>query len=140
MKLRGDDADRRLDAVRAALDLAEVFERGDDADQAVAAHVEIAGVVEEDDALLAGRVGRLDQQRADHRVGAARLTDHAGAEAVEILAQPFAPLDQRAGAGIGAALHDDAGRLTRGVRVDDAHHAKGASHIMWDGSQTRPGV
>src|SRR5439155_1171891 len=42
--------------------------------------------------------------------------------------QTFAALGERAAAGVGTAFHDDAGGLSRGVGVDDAHHAKGAAH------------
>ena len=69
------------------VDAAEVRERDDDADGAVAAHAEVADVVEEDDAGGAGRIGRLAEQRADDDVGAARLVDDGGAEAVEAVAE-----------------------------------------------------
>ena len=55
----------------------------DEPDGAVAAHAEIADVVEEDHAGRARRVVRLAQQRADHHVRAARLVDDARAEVVE---------------------------------------------------------
>src|SRR5207249_2350918 len=80
--VEGDDADGRVEAVRAGGDAAEVGQRDGDADGAVAAHADGADVVEEDDAGDAGRLGRLAQQGADEHGGAARLVDHGGAEIV----------------------------------------------------------
>jgi len=50
MKGGGDDADGRLETMRSGLDASEVSQRGDDADESVAAHAKGADVVEEEDA------------------------------------------------------------------------------------------
>ena len=52
--LEGDDADRRIQPVSAWSDTAQVGERDRHADRAVAAHPQVADVVEEDDAGHAG--------------------------------------------------------------------------------------
>ena len=68
---------------------------------------------------LRRRVDRLDQQRADDDVRAARLVHRRGAEAVELALQALAALGERAAAEVGTAGDDDPRRLAAGVRVDD---------------------
>jgi hypothetical protein len=63
----------------------------------VAAHAEVADVVEEDDAGCAGWVGGRAEQRADEDVGAAGLVDQGGAEMVVMLAEEIAAFRKRAG-------------------------------------------
>ena len=69
----------------AGLDASEMRERSHEADGAVPAHAEIADVVEENHAGLAGRIRRIAEQRADDGVRSARLVDDRGAEAIEVL-------------------------------------------------------
>ena len=78
----GDGADRRFDAVLAGSDAPQIGQRCDQADGAVAAHAEVADVVEEDDARRAGRVDRRAQQRAHDDLAAARLQHSGGAPVV----------------------------------------------------------
>ena len=81
VQARVDVAYRGLQAdTGAAADAAQVFHRGQQAHGAVAAHSQVADVIEEDYAGVVGRAGRLAQQRAHHGVVAARLIDHGGAE------------------------------------------------------------
>ena len=99
-------------------------QRHRDADRAVAAHAQVADVVEEDDAR-GGRTGRPARgQGADHHVRAARLVDDGRAERVVTVAEDGQALGHRAGAELGAARDDHAGRLAAGVGVDhlDAMH------------------
>jgi type I restriction enzyme M protein len=56
-----DDADRRLYLVFARLNAIQVCQRGYESDRAVAAHAEIADVVEEDGTSEASLIVRLDQ-------------------------------------------------------------------------------
>ncbi len=82
---------------------AEMGERRDEADGAVAAHAEVSDVVEEDHAGGAARIDGLAEQGADDEIGTARLVDHGGAELIEIATEALAPLGHRAGAEIGPA-------------------------------------
>ena len=116
---RGDDADGRIDPMRAGADPPEVRERGHEADRAVAAHADVADVVEEDHAGGARGVLRRDEQRAHQHVRAARLVDDRGAEPVELAPEALAPRGERARSEIGAAGDDHARRLASGMRIDD---------------------
>ncbi len=97
----------------------EMRQRRDHADRAVAAHPDVADVVEEDHAGGTGAVLRLDEQRADDHVRAARLVDDGGAVAVELAPEAFAARGKRPRAEVGAAGDDYPGRLAAGVRIDD---------------------
>ena len=66
--------------MRARRDPAQMCQRDGHADRAVAAHAEVADVVEEDHARRAGRVARLAEQGADQHVGPARLVHDGRAE------------------------------------------------------------
>src|SRR6185503_14205678 len=116
----GHDANRRVDAVLARLDASHVRERDHQADGAVAAHADHADVVEVDDAGGAGLVCRLDEQRTDDHVRAARLVDARRAVAVELPREALAPLGQAAAAEVRHAVDHHAGGLAAGMRVDDA--------------------
>src|SRR5688500_8403486 len=116
---RRDRSHRRLDEMLARLDAPHVRERDHQADGAVAAHADGANVVEENDAGARRRIDRLDQQRADDDVGAARLVHRRGAVAVELALQALAPGGQRPAAEVGTTLDDDASRLAARVRVDN---------------------
>ena len=129
MQLGRHDSGRRLDAMNAvAFDLSEVLESGDEADDAVTAHLEISGVVEKDRGCGAGRIGRRAEDCADERVRAARFADDCGAEAIKIFLQSLALLLQRAAAKVRATFDNNTCRLARGVRVDDAYHSQGGAH------------
>ena len=60
-----DDANRGFYAMDAGADFAEMRERGDEPDGAVAAHAEISDVVEEDDARGAASVDWFAEEGAD---------------------------------------------------------------------------
>ena len=94
-QLDADDADRRLEAMAPGSMPAHMRKRHGEADRPVAAHAEIADIVEEDDAGRAGRVVRLAQQRADQRVVAARLVDGEAADMIELARRSGAPLGER---------------------------------------------
>ena len=80
------------------LEPAHMRERHRKADRAVAAHAEIADIVEEDHAGGAGLIVRLAQKRADQRIVAARLVDGEAAVVVEVVersARAFRPAGLR---------------------------------------------
>ena len=65
--------------------------------------------------------------RADKDIGSARLENYARTKVVVEIAVVFHPIGERAGFERGAAIDDDAGRLTGNVGIDreDALHAQG---------------
>ena len=89
-----------------------------EADGSVAAHIEEADVVKEDDAGLARRVVRFAEQRADNGVVTARLVDHGGADVIEVGAKAVEAFLDWAAAEIGAAGDDDARGFAAGVGID----------------------
>jgi hypothetical protein len=103
----------------AGLDAAQVSQRYRDADGAMAAHAQVACVVEKDDARGAGWIGGLDEKRSDQDIGAARLAENRAPQMVVAVAQPIETLSKRAGAEIRATGEDAAGGLSGGVRIDD---------------------
>ena len=119
METCGDLADGGFDLVLAGLDAAEIRERSNHADGAVAAHPEKAHVVEEDDRGGGVRLDRLKQQRSDDHLGAARLAHYSRAKAVVLRAKEMKALLHRARAKVRTAGNHDAGRLALGMRVDD---------------------
>jgi hypothetical protein len=116
-----DHSDRSLDAMLAGADAPQVRERGHQADGAVTAHAEVAGVVEEQHAGDAGRIARLDEHRADDDIRAARLVHHRRAEAIMFRAKQLQALREIAAAEIRASIEDDSRGLTAGVGIDDAY-------------------
>ena len=84
----------RFEQVPARGDPSQVAQRDGDADRSVAAHAEIADVVEEDHAGDAGRILGRAQQRTDQHVGAARLADDRPPEVVVDGSKSLAPLGQ----------------------------------------------
>ncbi|MDQ1132240.1 hypothetical protein QE386_000835 [Pseudoxanthomonas winnipegensis] len=113
-----DRADRRLDQVLARTDPAELGQGPHHADRAVPAHAQVADVVEEDHAGAGIGPTRRQQQRADHRVRAARFAGDRAAPAVEVAGEAFAALRQVALAQFGKTGDHDPGRFASGVRVD----------------------
>ncbi len=118
-----DDPDRRLEAMAAGADAAEMRQRHRGADRPMAAHAEKADVVEEDQPGGASRILRLAQQRADQRVEAARLVDDESPDMIEFLGEALAPLGERAAAERRPAFDDEPRRFALGVGIDDAHFA-----------------
>ena len=80
------------------------------ADHAVAAHAEHADVVEKDDAGGASRIDGGDEQSADQDIRAARFVDDGRSERIVQFGESFSSLGEWAGAQIGSAGNDDAGR------------------------------
>ena len=106
--------------MHAGLDAAEMGQRGDDADRAMATHAEVAGIVEEDDARdCLRRNGRL-QDGTDHAFAAARLGDQRSSQPIGFVAEPCQACGHVARAEVGHPLDDHARRLAGSVRVDDA--------------------
>ena len=103
---------------------AHMRERRRQADRPVAAHAEIADIVEEDDAGGAGGVMRLAQKRADHRVVAARLVDREAADMIELRGEAREPFAQRPAAQRRSAIDDHARRLAFRMGVYDMHRAQ----------------
>src|SRR6185503_7321027 len=116
-------ADRRIDLYQPGLHLSGERERRHKADRAVAAHAEVADVVEEDDTEAAiAAVGRT-QQRTDDDIGPARLVDDCGTVVVELLTEARETVAERPAAQVWSAIQHQPGWLPAGVRVDDAHNA-----------------
>ncbi|MNP02541.1 hypothetical protein D3C76_943960 [compost metagenome] len=116
-----DLADRGVDLVHARCDQAQVLQRGDQADGAVAAHVQVAGVVEEDHP--AGGVGRDRRavQRAYQYIVAAWFQQAGAAPVIVQLAQLVALLGHAAAVQLREAFDHQAGWFAAGVRVDDVN-------------------
>ena len=122
---RHDHASRGVEFHQARLEQTRVSQRHDHTDGAVAAHTEKADVVEEDDAELTRLVVRLDQERPDGHVRAARLTDDGRAKLVVLLPEHLHPFRQRPAAQIRAALEHKPGRFAAGVRINDLDLGEG---------------
>ena len=119
-----NDADRRLEPMRAKADAAEMRERHGSADRGVTAHPEIADIVEEYQAGGAGRVDRLAENRADQRVVASRLEDREAPDIIELLGEaPGAGSDSGPRPQRRAAFNDEPGGLAFGMGIDNAHDA-----------------
>jgi len=125
----GDDADGGFNFVIAGFDFPQMRQRDDQADGAMAAHAEAADVIEENHAGGAGFVRRLDQQRADHHIRAARFVDHRGAETVVLRAECLQLIGDASGAKGRPAGNDHPSRLAAGMRINDGD----ASHGLWEG-------
>ncbi len=105
--------------MRAGRDFSQMGQRDDEADGAVAAHAQVADVIEEDDTGGAGLIDRFAEQRAYDDIRSARLVDDGGTEAVVEALKAFQPLGEGAVAEVGAAGDDEARRLSGGVGVED---------------------
>ena len=110
-----DGADGGLEAVAAGADPPQMRKRHRDADRPVAAHPEVARVVEEDHGGGRGAVDRFHEERSDERVGATRLEDHAATEVVVRRAEALEPIGEGSAAEIGTTVDDNARRLPLGV-------------------------
>ena len=106
--------------MRSDADPPEMRERDEQPDRPVTAHAEQAHVVEKDDARRAARVQRLDEQRADEHVVAARLIHHRAAETVVLFVEDPRFLRHAPRAEIRPTRDDHARGLAAGVGVDDA--------------------
>ena len=97
-KLDPDDFDRGFELMAPWPEPTHMRQRRRQANRAVAAHAEIADIVEENDAGCTGGVVRLAKKRADHRIVAARLVNGIAAEMVEIRGEAGEPFLERAAA------------------------------------------
>lgn len=84
----------------------------------MATHIQIAGVVEEDDAGRAVRIGWLTQQSADENIRAAGFVDHGRTNLVKAVSKEDQSFRQGAASQVRAALDNDASRFAAGVGVD----------------------
>src|SRR5262249_34011059 len=126
---------RRVDADAARLQAAEKLERPDDANEAVAAHPERAGVVEEDHAGGGPGLDRRREERADDGFVAARLADDRTPKRAVLTHDRLAPLDHRGAGGLGPSFDHEARRLALGVRVDDLDSFRNLDHnASFDGT------
>ena len=135
MKRDGDKADAGFDAEFSRLDASQVGQGHGQADGPVAAHAQVADVVEENDAGDAGGVLRFDQDRADHDIGAARFVDDGGAELI-VLFEQAQLVGNAAAAQIGSAADDDAGRLAAGVGINGGNFF----HSFWPSFEVIIGI
>src|SRR6202050_2876163 len=92
MQLRLDRAHRRIDLEDARSQFARKAERGDQADRAMAAHPQVAHIIEKNHAELAVGAVRFNEQRAHEGVRTPRLVHDCGAVGIETLAEPPYPL------------------------------------------------
>ena len=108
------------------LNSASVPQRDGHADRPMAAHSQIAHVVEEDQSGSTIQIRRFAQERADDHVRSAGFADHGLTESVVILAKPIAFLSDWPASKIGKAGNDETRRLAPRVGIDDlnALHVK----------------
>ena len=99
-------------------------ERHREADRPVAAHADIADIVEEDDASGACGIVRFAQERPNDRVVAARLVDGEAAEMIELAGEAGASFSKRTVAERWSPIHDHAGGFTLGMGIDDPHRVQ----------------
>jgi len=114
------NADASLDSMLACADTSHVRKRSDKANRAVAAHVEVAHVIEEDHARCATSIIRFAEKRPDEHVRTTRFINDGGPKAIMPLSKDFHTLPQRTIAQIRAPLDDDARRLSSSVGIDDS--------------------
>jgi hypothetical protein len=118
VQFRADYANGRFKLMEAGLDPAEMRNRGDHSDGAVAAHTQITDIVEKDNTGHAARFVAIAEQRSDHGVRPARLIDNCGTVAIEACVESLTPVDERASAKIGAAGNHHACRFSACVRIN----------------------
>ena len=82
---------RRLDAVFSRSNATQIRKSGDQADGAVAAHSQIAHIIEKDYARCARGIDRLAKQRPHDDVRTARLIHHGGTEIIVFGPKTFKP-------------------------------------------------
>ena len=100
-------------------DPAEMRQRYNQTDRAVAAHAEIADVVEKDHPRHAGLVRRFHQQRPHQHIRAARFVYHRRAEGIVLFTENLQPFGHRALAQVRTAGNDNACRFAAGVGIND---------------------
>ena len=103
----------------------EVRECDDKADGAVAAHAQVAGVVEKNHACCIGRILRCAQQGAYQHLIAAWLEHGGGAPGIVLAAQKRSALGHAALTQVRKTGDHQAGGFTTGVRVNDLNSFHG---------------
>ena len=123
-KLGGYYANRRFNAVFTGRQFAKPSQRGDEPDGAVATHVQVADIVEEDDASSASGVRGWREQGAYHHVAPARFVHYRRAKVVVLLAELRHTFGQRAGQ-FGSPFQYEPRGLAASMGIDntDALHA-----------------
>lgn len=134
VKLGFHDADGGFNAVEAGLNPPHVGERDGEADGAMAAHVEVADVVEEDDARRTGGVSGFAEQGSDHGVGSAGFVADGGTVAVELGAEEVEAFAERSVAQRGATGDDEAGGFAGGMGINDVNSLRHKYNIALSGN------
>ena len=133
MQPGGDRANRCFNAMFANLDATHVGQRGHQADGAVTAHAEVAGVVEEDHSGCRVGGNRLTKQGAHDHIVAARLQHGGSAPPVMCGRKQGSALGHTALAKIRKTTDDQPRGFASGVRVDDLYAFHGFG-LRWWGS------
>ena len=99
MQRRFYGPDRGFDFVQSLADSAKVSECGYHTNGSVAAHSQIADIIEKDNASSTGTIGRFNEAGADYDVGAARFVDDGRTQAIVLRAQgvQFVGINENAG-------------------------------------------
>jgi hypothetical protein len=100
----------------------------------MATHVQVARVVEKDDACCTGWIGRLTEEAANQDIGSSGFINDGRANLIEAIAKGQEPIRKRAAAKIRATFDDDPSRLAAGMGVDDANCLHGVSQESRDRS------
>ena len=131
MQARLDRAADGLEPAGPARDAAQVLQGHDQSDGAVAAHIQVADIIEEDDAASHDGSEGSHSSAPTMASISARLIDHRRAEMVEPVAEALQPFGHRAAPEIGTARDNHPRRLASGVGIDNvdpaADHARAAS-------------
>src|SRR5579859_399270 len=115
----GDDPNGRLDPVRPGPDAPQVGEGGQQTDGSMAAHAQVADVVEKDDPRDARGVLGFDQDGADDHNRAARFLDDRRADMVVSLAEFFQLVGGASFAKRGTASDHDPGGFAACVGINN---------------------
>src|SRR5215813_12282127 len=94
MKLSSDGADRCFNAVNPRTDQIQVGKRNDQANRSMAAHPQIAHIIEKDHSCCTRRITRLTKQCADHDIRSSGFVDDRRTKAVMHGAELLEPLGQ----------------------------------------------
>jgi phage regulator Rha-like protein len=89
--------------VLTGFDLAQESQRGSHADHSVAAHAQVAGIVEEDHTGIARRIEWLHKQSSNQNVRPARFAQNRTPVYVVVAAKAFKALGKRPGSQVGSA-------------------------------------
>src|SRR5438445_4123891 len=121
MERGSDDADGGFNAVITGVDAAKVRESSDKPDGSVAAHSQIADIIEKDNASSTGTIGRFNEAGPDYDVGPARLVDDGRTQAIVLRTQGVQFVGNAAVAQVGSATDQDTSGFSAGMRIDDGN-------------------